>query len=154
MSYFLEGEESFDSSHFLIGHSGKCKNLHGHRWKIQYGLKADELIESGSSKGMIIDFTDIKNIIKNYFDKYDHALLLTVDGHEVSSEEKSFIDACNAMNFKIINLPCRTTAENMSKLFFYEISALLKKKKKSNNFSLCYITVYETPNNKATYKED
>ena len=63
MSYFLEGEESFDSSHFLIGHSGKCKNLHGHRWKIQYGLKADELIESGSSKGMIIDFTDIKNCI-------------------------------------------------------------------------------------------
>lgn len=154
MSYFLEGEESFDSSHFLIGHSGKCKNLHGHRWKIQYGLKADELIESGSSKGMIIDFTDIKNIIKNYFDKYDHTLLLTVDSHEVSSEEKSFIDACNAMNFKIINLPCRTTAENMSKLFFYEISALLDEKVKSNNFSLCYITVYETPNNKATYKED
>ena len=54
MSYFLEGEESFDSSHFLIGHSGKCKNLHGHRWKIQYGLKADELIESGSSKGILL----------------------------------------------------------------------------------------------------
>ena len=68
--------------------------------------------------------------------------------------EKSFIDACNAMNFKIINLPCRTTAENMSKLFFYEISALLDEKVKSNNFLLCYITVYETPNNNAPYKED
>ncbi len=99
MSYFLEGEESFDSSHFLRGHSGKCKNLHGHRWKIQYGLKADELIQSGSSKGMIIDFTDIKNIIKSYFDNYDHALLLTVDSSEISKEEKAFIDSCNDMNF-------------------------------------------------------
>ena len=154
MSYFLEGEESFDSSHFLRGHSGKCKNLHGHRWKIQYGLKAEKLIESGSSKGMIIDFTDIKNIIKSYFDRYDHALLLTVDNAEISKEEKAFIDACNGMDFKIINLPCRTTAENMSKLFFYEIGELLKEKVKDNNFSLSYITVYETPNNKATYRED
>lgn len=154
MSYYLEGEESFDSSHFLTGHSGKCRNLHGHRWKIQYGLKADELIESGSSRGMIIDFTDIKGIIKNYFEKYDHGLLLTVEDSEVSDEEKNFIEACKKMNFKMINLPCRTTAENMSRLFFYEIKELLNEKVKGNKFSLSYITVYETPNNKAMYREE
>lgn len=154
MSYFLEGEESFDSSHFLRGHRGKCKNLHGHRWKIQYGLKAEELIKDGSSKGMIIDFSDIKAIIKAYFEKYDHGFLLTVDNNPVPKEEENFIKACIAMDFKIIKLPCRTTAENMSKLFFYEIGNLLKEEVKDNNFSLSYITVYETPNNKATYRED
>ncbi|MDO5038567.1 6-carboxytetrahydropterin synthase [Clostridium sp.] len=151
MSYFLEGEESFDSSHFLKGHSGKCKNLHGHRWRVKYGLKAENLIESGSSKGMIIDFSDIKNIIKEYFKNYDHALIFTDEN--VTNEERIFIDACRRMNFKIVNISVRSTAENMCKLFFCELENELSKVIKNKNFKIDYITVYETPNNKATYRE-
>ena len=151
MSYFLEGEESFDSSHFLKGHSGKCKNLHGHRWRVKYGLKAENLIESGSSKGMIIDFSDIKNIIKEYFKNYDHALIFTDEN--VTNEERIFIDACRRMNFKIVNISVRSTAEIMCKLFFCELENELSKVIKNKNFKIDYITVYETPNNKATYRE-
>lgn len=152
MSYFLEGEESFDSSHFLRGHSGKCKNLHGHRWRVKYGLKAESLIDSGSSEGMIIDFTDIKNIIKNYFKNYDHAFIFT-DDNKISKEEENFIKACKDMSFKIVTIPVRSTAENMSKLFFYELEEELSKVVENKNFNIDYITVYETPNNAATYRE-
>ena len=37
----------------------------------------------------------------------------------------------------MVNLPCRTTAENMSKLFFNEISALLDEKVKSPSIFEC-----------------
>lgn len=153
MSYLLECEESFDSSHFLRGHNGKCRNLHGHRWRVKYGLKAEKLIEGGSSDSMIIDFTDIKNIIKAYFNNYDHALILT-DYEDMTAEEENFVKACEAMNFRMVKIPCRSTAENMSKLFFYEMEELLSKELGEKSFKVDYITVYETPNNAATYKED
>ena len=152
MSYLFECDESFDSSHFLKGHKGKCRNLHGHRWRIKYGLKANELIQSGSSEGMIIDFSDIKSLIKEYFKVYDHALILTDYKEEtLTKEEKNFIQACEDMKFRIIHVPFRSTAENMSKFFFNELERVLSEKIPSKNFNVHYVTVYETPNNAATY---
>lgn len=151
MSYLLECEESFDSSHYLKGHNGKCRNLHGHRWRIKYGLKAQSLIEEGSSKGMIIDFSDIKSIIKDYFNLFDHALILTDEDGNFDEKELNFIKACEDMNFRIIRVPYRSTAENMSKYFFEEIENLLSTKIKDKNFTVHYVTVFETPNNAATF---
>ena len=31
--YILKTSASFDSAHFLAGYTGKCANLHGHRWE-------------------------------------------------------------------------------------------------------------------------
>lgn len=153
MSYFLKSEIDFDSSHYLEGHSGKCRNLHGHRWKVEYELKSNTLIKRGSSKDMVIDFTDIKNLIAKYFNQFDHALLVDMSNIK-SYNNLNFLRACLQMGFKIVQLPCRTTAENMSKLFFYDIDNLIKNNFKGLDIKLNYITVYETPNNSATYKED
>ncbi|MGL4992289.1 MAG: 6-pyruvoyl trahydropterin synthase family protein [Sarcina sp.] len=154
MSYFLECEESFDSSHFLRGHKGKCKNLHGHRWRVKYRLKAEELIKEGSSRAMIIDFGDIKKIIKAYFDDFDHALILEDDIAGASEKELNFIKACEEMEFKIVKVPFRTTAENMSKYFYEELEKLLLKVNNEKNYKVDYIEVYETPNNAAIYREE
>lgn len=151
MSYLLECEESFDSSHYLKGHKSKCRNLHGHRWRIKYSLKSQNLITEGSSKGMIIDFSDIKSIIKDYFNNFDHALILTDEDGTFDEKEFNFIKACEDMNFKIIKVPYRSTAENMSKYFFEEIENLLTEKVKDKNFTVHYVTVFETPNNAATF---
>ncbi|MGL5647790.1 MAG: 6-pyruvoyl trahydropterin synthase family protein [Clostridium sp.] len=151
MSYLLECEESFDSSHFLKGHNGKCRNLHGHRWRVKYGLKAESLIDEGSSEGMIIDFSDIKSIIKDYFNNFDHALILTQGNEPIDEKEVNFIRACEDMNFRIVRVPFRSTAENMCKYFFEEMESLLSSKVKNKNFSVHYVTVYETPNNAATF---
>ena len=32
--YYLKTEAAFDSAHFLKDYQGKCKNLHGHRWRV------------------------------------------------------------------------------------------------------------------------
>lgn len=154
MSYLLEGEVSFDSSHYLRGHNGKCRNLHGHRWRICYGIKSDKLISNGSSEGMIIDFSHMKYLVNEYFETYDHALIVTKDKDGFSKEEERFIKSCRDMNFKMVEIPCRSTAENMSRIFFCELGDMLSKKIGDENIIIDYITVYETPSNAATYREE
>lgn len=41
--YYLKTENSFDSAHFLKGYDGKCRNLHGHRWRVVVEIAADQL---------------------------------------------------------------------------------------------------------------
>ena len=36
--YQLTTHASFDSAHFLSGYEGKCRNLHGHRWKLEVDI--------------------------------------------------------------------------------------------------------------------
>jgi queuosine biosynthesis protein QueD len=67
----LEKEFSFDSSHCLTkvpdGHP--CANLHGHTWKLVVGIKG----EVNHSSGWIIDFKDLKKIVKReVIDVLDH----------------------------------------------------------------------------------
>ena len=58
--YYLKTSASFDSAHFLAGYDGKCKNIHGHRWTIEVHIQGQELQQSGTQKGMLIDFCGIK----------------------------------------------------------------------------------------------
>ena len=32
--HFIKTEASFDAAHFLTNYNGKCRNIHGHRWKV------------------------------------------------------------------------------------------------------------------------
>lgn len=52
-----------------LTYDSKCKNLHGHNWKIKVTCecKDDEL-----DQGMVLDFTSIKKAI---VDKFDHMYL-------------------------------------------------------------------------------
>ncbi len=60
------------AAHFLPGHSGKCKNMHGHNFKITVTLiNKGILYETGMKKGMVEDFGTIKKTIMFL----DHTLL-------------------------------------------------------------------------------
>ncbi|MGF6950461.1 6-pyruvoyltetrahydropterin/6-carboxytetrahydropterin synthase [Neobacillus sp. B4I6] len=64
-------EFTFDASHHLHCYEGKCKNLHGHTYRVIFGLSGfvDE-------RGLMIDFGDIKDIWKNEIEIYlDHQYL-------------------------------------------------------------------------------
>ena len=54
----------FEAAHALDGYDGKCKDIHGHSYHLEmtcWGrLKALKL----SDCGMVVDFGDIKKIIK------------------------------------------------------------------------------------------
>ena len=46
-------EFSFDMAHMLDGHDGKCKNLHGHTYKLQVEVAGELVAEGGKTWGSV-----------------------------------------------------------------------------------------------------
>ncbi|MCP4137160.1 MAG: 6-carboxytetrahydropterin synthase QueD [bacterium] len=66
--YILTIEDHFASAHQLRGYQGKCENLHGHNWKVVLSVKGTKL----DPIGLLIDFKDLKTILKSTLDELDH----------------------------------------------------------------------------------
>ena len=64
----------FDAAHRIIGHQGKCRKLHGHRYVLEATFTADTL----NDLNMIIDFATIKAKLKSWIDEcWDHNTVLS-----------------------------------------------------------------------------
>ena len=61
-------------AHRLMFHKGKCKNLHGHNYKVTATFCAESF---STEEGMVIDFGTVKNtVFKMLDDAYDHTTFL------------------------------------------------------------------------------
>lgn len=61
-----------DAAHFLPNYDGPCKNLHGHRWLIELGVRGDP----NPSTGMVVDFTNLNCFLKGGIHAtLDHSLV-------------------------------------------------------------------------------
>ena len=72
-NYVLTSEYDFASAHYLKGHTGKCRNAHGHNYLVRLEVGANELQTEGSSRSMVIDFYDIKQEFRALLDSLDHS---------------------------------------------------------------------------------
>ena len=137
--YILKTKASFDSAHFLSGYEGKCANIHGHRWSVEVKICDEELESDGQNRGMIVDFSKLKEDIGALADSLDHAFII-----ERGSLRQKTLDALLEEGFKLIEVSFRPTAENFSK-YFYDMM-------QEKGYRVHSVTVYETPNNCATYR--
>lgn len=66
---------SFETGHALYGYDGKCKNVHGHSYKLSVTVIGEPISDASNVKfGMVIDFSDLKKIVKEEIvDQFDHA---------------------------------------------------------------------------------
>jgi len=66
---------SFETGHALYGYDGKCKNVHGHSYKLSVTVIGTPISDTNHVKhGMVIDFGDLKKIVKEEIvDVFDHA---------------------------------------------------------------------------------
>ena len=66
---------SFETGHALYGYDGKCRNVHGHSYKLSVTVIGNPISDSSNVKfGMVIDFGDLKKIVKEEIvDVFDHA---------------------------------------------------------------------------------
>jgi 6-pyruvoyltetrahydropterin/6-carboxytetrahydropterin synthase len=66
---------SFETGHALYGYDGKCRNIHGHSFKLYVTVIGNPIADSSHVKyGMVIDFSDLKKIVKEEIvDVFDHA---------------------------------------------------------------------------------
>ncbi len=60
--------ETFDSAHYLPNHP-KCGKVHGHTYKVEVE------VEGEIKNGMVIDFEDLKAVLKDIVAKFDHRLI-------------------------------------------------------------------------------
>ena len=138
--YYIRTEQSFDAAHFLKDYEGKCSNLHGHRWRIVAELGKEELDQRQHTRGMLMDFGDLKTALKQLCDELDHSFIF----EEGSLKEKT-VEALLEEDFKLVQVPYRPTAENFAHDFFYRLQ--------SGGYPVRRIEVYETPANCAVYEE-
>jgi len=66
---------SFETGHALYGYDGKCKNVHGHSYRLNVTVIGIPIEDSNNVKfGMVIDFSDLKKIVKEEIvNVFDHA---------------------------------------------------------------------------------
>lgn len=66
---------SFETGHALYGYDGKCRNVHGHSYKLSVTVIGTPIADRENVKfGMVIDFGDLKKIVKEEIvDVFDHA---------------------------------------------------------------------------------
>lgn len=69
---------TFEMAHALKDYDGPCKNIHGHSYELHVTLKGCPQNDENSPKnGMLMDFGDLKNLIKTeLIDLFDHSLVL------------------------------------------------------------------------------
>lgn len=113
--YQLTTHASFDSAHFLSGYEGKCRNLHGHRWKLEVTVSSEELAQEGQIRGMIVDFGELKKDVKDLADEFDHCLII-----ERGTLKEKTMEALEEEEFRIIQVEFRPTAENFARYFYEE----------------------------------
>ncbi|MDP4094466.1 MAG: 6-carboxytetrahydropterin synthase QueD [Bacillota bacterium] len=62
---------TFDSAHRLIDYQGKCKNIHGHTYKLEITVKGFT-----DNNGLVMDFHDLDDIVSNQvLSQIDHLYL-------------------------------------------------------------------------------
>ncbi|MFB7637968.1 6-carboxytetrahydropterin synthase QueD [Peribacillus butanolivorans] len=118
-------EFTFDAAHHLHDYEGKCKNLHGHTYRVIFGLSGYT-----DSRGLMIDFGDIKEIWKNEI--------------EIHLDHRYLNETLPLMN---------TTAENMV-VWIYEKMAEALLAKNYEGARVEFVRLYETPTSYAEARRE
>jgi 6-pyruvoyltetrahydropterin/6-carboxytetrahydropterin synthase len=127
-------EINFCYGHRLLDYDGKCKFFHGHNGKLQVELSGQTL----DAKGMVRDFTEIKQVLQTWVDQeLDHRMLLNA--------RDPLKDVLKNAGEPIVLMETNPTAENIAKLI-YDTA-------KRKGLPVTCVTLWETPNSFATYRE-
>jgi 6-pyruvoyltetrahydropterin/6-carboxytetrahydropterin synthase len=124
--YEVTVEDSFAAGHYLRNYRGKCENPHGHNYKVRVTLRGAELDKAG----LLLDFKDLKEVMKQVIDRLDHQMLNEIEP------------------FKVLN----PSAENLAR-YFYEQTNTRLKSLTSGRVAVKDITIWETDTTTALYTE-
>jgi len=92
--------------HRLQRHEGKCRFPHGHGYLFEIAVRGPVDPESG----MVIDFSDLKRLVRDFFEQFDHAFVL-----EESDPLREGL-RLQPIPTKVVVLNVPPTAENLAAL--------------------------------------
>ncbi len=85
MPYKLTVERTdlnFSAAHFLMRHP-KCERVHGHNYRVTIEIESDKL----NSQQMIVDFLDVRDIVREICQKMDHHILIPTKAENIEIKE-------------------------------------------------------------------
>ena len=127
---------TFETGHALYGYDGKGKNVHGHSYKLSVTVIGKPITNNDHVKyGMVIDFTDLKNIVKSEIvDVFDHATVFNKNTPHVELASE-----LSDRGHNVLLVDYQPTSEMMVIDFANKISKRLPK-----NISLFSLKLQET----------
>ena len=126
--------------HRVVGHEGKCKNLHGHNYRIHFTCTSEEL----DDVGRVIDFSVMKEKLCIWLEKeWDHRFLIWyMDPNR---------DALTKIDKTAVWTEFNPTAENIAKFLVEKVGP---EQLKGTGVVLIGVTVEETMKCCASYELD
>ncbi len=101
---------TFETGHALYGYDGKCKNVHGHSYKLSVTVIGTPITDTDNVKyGMVIDFGDLKKIVREEIvDVFDHATVFNKNTPHVELAQE-----LKNREHHVILVDYQPTSENM-----------------------------------------
>lgn len=101
---------TFETGHALYGYDGKCRNVHGHSYKLAVTVIGTPIDDINNVKyGMVIDFGDLKKIVKEEIvDVFDHATVFNKNTPHIELAKE-----LSERGHDVILVDYQPTSENM-----------------------------------------
>jgi 6-pyruvoyltetrahydropterin/6-carboxytetrahydropterin synthase len=118
----LTKEFSFESAHALWGYDGKCREVHGHSYRLFVTVKGEPISDPTSPKlGMVMDFGELKAIVAQQItDRLDHSFVM-----RRTAEAESVAEVMKSQFTNVILVDYQPTCENMLQDFAARLKAAL-----------------------------
>ncbi|RMD74012.1 MAG: 6-carboxytetrahydropterin synthase [Lentisphaerae bacterium] len=133
----------WDMGHRVPNHFSKCRNPHGHRYRMEVTVRGRlDRREGASTQGMVWDFGLLKKIMmERVHDILDH-------GFMVWEKDELLCDFFQgpAAEFRHLIVPFVPTAENIAFWAYHQIAPHLPQE-----IVLVRVRIFETPNSWADY---
>lgn len=134
---------TFETGHALYGYDGKCRNVHGHSYKLAVTVIGTPITDATNVKfGMVIDFSDLKKIVKEEIvDIFDHATVFNQNTPHVELAQE-----LKSRGHHVILVDYQPTSENMVIDFANKI-----KNRLPSNLALYSLRLQETDSSYAEW---
>lgn len=148
-------EVEFDAGHRVPLHASKCRNPHGHRYRVRAtcsGLVVPDDQQSADA-GMVVDFGDLKAwLTEHVHDRFDHGFIVWTGDRLMVDAFDDTVDALDAVGeapFKVVTVDYVPTAENLARDIFATLDPIIDGGW-LGALRLDMIEVWETPTSLAT----
>lgn len=139
-------EVEFDAGHRVPSHGSKCRNPHGHRYRVRIACKGTIIEELGApDDGMLVDFGDLKGILlERVHDVLDHSFIFYAGDDDMRKALATDAD------WSIVEFPYVPTAENIARWAWEQLHEVIAGRFRGNLW-LHEVAVWETPTSVAYF---
>lgn len=144
MRYSVQREVQFDAGHRVPNHASKCRNPHGHRYRVVVSFTGSLVgDEQASDYGMVVDFGAMSTLLRTHVhDPFDHGMVVWEDDTDLRT-------ALEGHGWHVVVVPFVPTAENLARYFFDVLDAACQDEW-GDTVTVERVQVYETPTGVAT----